>query len=148
MKFFILLLISIFILSCSDITTFNSRPYVIHKDYGGDVLLYERKLIKLKENQREVKIVGTCVSACTLYLQIACVTPNSKIGFHGVSMYGHYVTDENRRITKLIADTYPPKLKEWFLKNAVHLYGKDVKYLSGSDVIQMGARKCQDNSLD
>jgi hypothetical protein len=63
-------------------------------------------------------------------------------------MYGHFVTDENRRITKLIADTYPSKLKEWFLKNAAHLYGKDVKYLSGDAVIRMGVRKCQDNSLD
>ena len=104
--------------------------------------MYERKLINLKENRREVKIIGTCVSSCTLYLQIACVTPNSKIGFHGVSMYGHFVTDENRRITKLIADTYPPKLKEWFLKKAAHLYGKDVKYLSGTDVIRMGVKEC------
>ena len=142
MKYFILLLISIFILSCSDINVSNSRPYIIHEDNGGNVLLYERKLIKLKENRREVKIVGTCVSACTLYLQIACVTPDTKIGFHSVSMYGHFVTDENRRITKLIADTYPPKLKEWFLKNAAHLYGKDVKYLSGTDVIRMGVKEC------
>jgi hypothetical protein len=144
MKFFILLLISIFILSCSDINLSNSRPYVIQEDYGGNVLVYERKLAKLKENHREVKIVGTCVSACTLYLQIACVKTNSKIGFHGVSSYGHYVTDTNRMSTKLIADSYPPKLKEWFLKNAAHLYGKDVKYLTGAAVIRMGVKECQD----
>jgi hypothetical protein len=33
-------------------------------------------------------------------------------------------------------------LKEWFLKNAAHLYGKDVKYLSGTDVIRMGVKEC------
>lgn len=136
---YITLVITLFLISCAAVD--STKPYIIYKDYGGRLSTYATKLSEIKNQKREIHIIGTCVSACTLYLHYGCVSEKSKIGFHGASVNGR-VTTISEIGTRALANTYPPQLKDWFLENAAHLYGDQVVYLSGAEVISMGVKKC------
>ena len=82
-------------------------------------------------------ITGTCASACTMRLKVACVSPGARLGFHSA------VNGSPSAIawgTQTMADHYPPALRDWYLAGPAH--GEDVVWLTGADAVAMGARAC------
>lgn len=79
-------------------------------------------------------IYGTCASACTMRLKVACVSPGARLGFHGATS-GAVAWG-----TATMADHYPPALKAWYLAGPAR--GVDVVWITGRDAVGMGARAC------
>ncbi|WRH64332.1 MAG: hypothetical protein RSE12_08380 [Fuscovulum sp.] len=113
---------------------------------GGSV---EARVVEIKEldrKQTKIEISGTCVSACTLYLGAhnTCVKPNARLGFHGPSSALRgipLVPREFDRVSMMMADYYPPKIRAWFLAKARYVF-EDYITISGRQAIEMGAKPC------
>jgi hypothetical protein len=72
------------------VTAFNSsnaatRPYKIYNDHGGLVVDKYSHFLKLKNQGRQLKILGNCDSACTIALFVhedICIGKKAKFRFH------------------------------------------------------------------
>ena len=119
---------------------------VVRRDMGGSVT---ERLVELRALERAgvpVRIAGTCVSACTMYLGLpmACVDPGASLGFHGPStrLRGIPLTpDEFDRLSREMAQHYPPAIRAWFLAKARMVTG-DYITITGAEAIRMGAHPC------
>lgn len=91
-----------------------------------------------------VRIEGTCLSACTLYLGLpeTCVLPSARLGFHSPSTRSGILLPPGEwdRVTRLMAEQYPAPLADWFLREARH--HTELVPLSGAQAISLGARPC------
>ena len=118
-------------------------PLVITHDGGGRVDRMAARIERLQAEGRQVEIAGECVSACTMYLAIACVRPEARLTFHGPSYYGWplnaYDFDHWSRV---IAAHYPPPLADWFMGTARHRNLVPLPPLGQAQLVKMGARAC------
>lgn len=119
---------------------------VVKRDMGGPVSERIALIRDLSARQVEVRIEGTCVSACTLLLGVptACVSPNASLGFHGPSTRHRglpLVREEFERVSAQMASFYPPKISRWFMETARMKTGNYI-VISGNQAIAMGARPC------
>ena len=119
----------------------------VTRDMGGPVDARFQKIRDLGQNQTPVRITGTCVSACTLYLGLpqTCVMPEARLGFHGPSSALPGIPlppDEFERVTQQMAAHYPPALRAWYLAEARMITGSYIT-ISGREAIRMGARPCR-----
>ena len=78
-------------------------------DYGGLVYWYQLKWEKLASRGVDVRIVGPCLSACTVLVgyiprERICVTSNGSLGFH--------MATENS-VTYRLLTIYPPDIRSW-----------------------------------
>lgn len=66
------------------ITTNQAQNRTIHNDDGGYVVDYALKLEQYRDSGEEIRILGRCDSACTLYLSLPniCVGRNASFSFH------------------------------------------------------------------
>jgi len=76
--------------------------------HGGLVNAYQNQWATLAAQGVKVRIVGPCVSACTLFVGYVprrniCVMPNAYLGFH----WGHYPLPHARDVERLSVG-YPP----------------------------------------
>ncbi len=115
-------------------------------DRGGSVSARMRQVAQLSARGTEVRITGTCISACTLFLGVpnACVSPSARLGFHGPSTRTSGLPlprAEYERISLQMAAMYPPALRQWFITSA-RAYTEDYVLITGQDAIAMGARRC------
>lgn len=118
----------------------------ITNDLGGSV---HDRIVQVKEltaDATEVRIVGTCISACTLLLGVpqSCVSPTARLGFHGPATRRRGLPlphVEYERVSEQMAALYPPEIGRWFMAEARHVTG-DYIVISGGDAIRMGARVC------
>jgi hypothetical protein len=67
----------------------GGRTVEINDDSGGYVLQYAIQMMRLKESRTNVRFMGRCDSACTLYLSLpyeqTCITPDAYFRFHSPS---------------------------------------------------------------
>lgn len=124
----------------------QANAMTVRKDLGGSVRERIVQVEHLSRTGAEVRIVGTCISACTLLLGVpnACVTPSARLGFHGPSTRNSGLPlprDEYERISLQMANLYPPQIRNWFMATARKTTG-DYIVMSGETAIAMGARAC------
>lgn len=77
--------------------------------HGGLISAYQNQWSALAAQGVKVRIVGPCVSACTLVLsyvprQNICVMPNAYLGFHWATTAFH---------TQELWSAYPPDIRQW-----------------------------------
>ena len=116
----------------------------IRNDMGGSVERRMAELDRLRYRGDQVRIVGTCISSCTLYLGLpnTCVSPGARLGFHGPRGRAFPITrQEFDRVSMLMARQYPPQIRAWFWQEA-RLRVDGYYLLSGEEAIRMGARAC------
>ena len=123
-----------------------SGVQVVQYDMGGDVDQRIREVAQLRAQGTEVRIEGTCVSACTLYLGLpnSCVTTNATLGFHGprTSIPGIPLPREDfERISSTMATYYPGRIRTWFMSKA-RLITENYYTISGAQAVAMGAHRC------
>lgn len=120
---------------------------VIRHDLGGDLDQRVALVERLRAAGTPIRIEGTCVSACTLYLGLpnACVTPGAELGFHGprTRLPGIPLPHADfERQTRVMAAHYPGAIRDWFMAEARMLTTARYYVLSGEQAIRMGARAC------
>lgn len=118
----------------------------VSRDYGGSVADRIAQVNALTRQGAEVRIVGTCISACTLLLGVpgACVSPSARLGFHGPSTRIKGLPlprQEYERVSLQMAAFYPKAIGNWFLSDARQVTG-DYIVITGAQAIAMGARAC------
>lgn len=80
-------------------------------DPGGEIFRYIQKYMDWHDEHADVRVVGECVSACTLVLGMIppahiCATANAEFGFHSASRGGEYAPD----MTSVMWNTYPRRV--------------------------------------
>lgn len=123
-----------------------AEALTVRRDYGGSVADRIAQVRTLAQQGAEVRIVGTCVSACTLLLGVpgACVSPSARLGFHGpgTRIKGLPLPRrEYERVSLQMAAFYPEAIGQWFMSDARHITG-DYKLITGAQAIAMGANPC------
>jgi ATP-dependent protease ClpP protease subunit len=123
-----------------------ARALDIRNDPGGPVEARIAQLQALRDKGTPVRIIGTCLSACTLLLGLAqtCVMPDARLGFHGPSTRLKGIPlprEEFERVSRLMAEHYPEPLRRWFLAEA-RMRTDGYITLRGWQAIAMGARAC------
>jgi hypothetical protein len=85
----------------------------IYDDHGGLLRAYKAEWAQIAPRQPNVRIVGPCISACTVLLGYVprkniCVTPRASLGFHLATM--QFATQE-------LWQAYPPDIRAWISRN-------------------------------
>lgn len=114
---------------------------VITEDGGGVVKKYEALVDRYSAENREVRIMGSCRSACILYLgaRNVCVGPNAVVKAH--MAYEPY-TDINRPdVTAEMMSRIPVRISARLAPYITEKYNK-MTTLSSSQLIELGVRPC------
>ncbi len=124
----------------------QSHAMTVTRDMGGSVRDRIVQVKSLSQSGAQVRILGTCISACTLLLGVpnACVSPSARLGFHGPGTRQNGLPlprAEYERVSLQMASLYPPQIRNWFMARARKITG-DYIVISGRDAIAMGARAC------
>ena len=128
----------------------DDKILTVYADPGGKLYKRLQFINYLEKNDIDVKIVGRCASACTLYLSMetTCVIPDARFGFHGPSASDVYMTSAQRKDDiELMTRAYPDFLDQWFVRRASHLVGDDLLWVEGSELIRHGVPECPSTSL-
>ena len=112
-------------------------------DPGGMVVDYLRWFDRMRAANVEIRLEGSCVSACTLVLSLppdaACIMPTAKLGFHLASVNNEpdpALTDQ------LVLRYYPVVVQKW-IKDHGPLAEAPI-YMLGAEAISIGAmRECE-----
>ena len=90
------------------------------------------------DNLDRSAIYGTCASACTMRLKVACVWPTAYLGFHAA----HNGTTPALELwgTETMANHYPEPLRLWYLSGPAHSI--EPIWITGRQAIAMGATAC------
>ncbi len=117
-------------------------PLIVRNDNGGSVSMRYQALNELRMSGTVVQILGTCLSACTMYLGLpqTCVAPHSRLGFHGPHIGGKPQVDSV--YAHLLALHYPKPLRDWYLTTGQYLEADEVQYVSGTELIEIGVPAC------
>jgi hypothetical protein len=91
----------------------QARTLDIADEHGGLLVAYQAEWAKRAAERPHVRIVGPCVSACTILVgyiprQNICVTPRASLGFHEATV--KFATDELWRI-------YPRDIRGWIVQH-------------------------------
>lgn len=94
------------------------KPVTIRNDRGGYVIKYALQMMKLRERKAEVRFVGTCASACTIYLALpgeqTCITERAAFNFH--APYGARGRG-NAIAANYMMNAYPGWVRSWIAQN-------------------------------
>jgi hypothetical protein len=90
-------------------TAASAETVDVSDNHGGPLATYQMEWASLAARGVRVRIVGPCVSACTVlvgYIPRAhiCVTPNAYLGFHWATTAFH---------TQELWNAYPPDIRQW-----------------------------------
>jgi hypothetical protein len=68
---------------------FYEDHFVLRADIGGDVGAYAKHFADIEKRSIPVRIIGDCLSACTMILKnkLACAMPGARFGFHLAHKY-------------------------------------------------------------
>lgn len=95
----------------------------------------------LIERGEKVRILGICLSACTMYLAVpdVCVSRHATLMFHGPFSVDGPISDEQYRAgVTWMADYYPPFVADWF-----QMIGHDgMHWMTGQVLIDLGVKDC------
>lgn len=111
-------------------------------DPGGNVGDYLRWYERLNASGIQVRVIGACISACTLVLSLpksaSCITVGARLGFHLASVNGLPDPDMTKQLG---AAFYPPAVVKW-----IEEHGPLVQapiYMTGEELINLGVmREC------
>ena len=122
------------------------RPIVINNDGGGLVDKYETAVRRYTLEGREVRIKGSCRSACILSLSVpnVCVYPGAVVKAHNA-----YEMDTGVRrpdVTARILSSLPYRVRLKLEGQVRDQYWKG-SILTGSDLIKLGIRNCGDGNV-
>jgi hypothetical protein len=119
---------------------------VVREDGGGLVEKYAWFVMKYNErgDKLEVRIKGSCRSACTLALGVTnvCVYPTARVAWHHAYDYDTGAIDVH--FDQMMLAAIPPRI-------AAQVNGKlsreftDAATLTGVDLIKLGVKECQDD---
>lgn len=114
------------------------------RDGGGVLYGYYTDVLRADMASREIRIRGTCISACTVYLgaKNVCVEPDAMLWFHAASDGDR--TRPDVRATEHMMTYYPDPVRDWARKTGVD---REVTFtrrraLSGEELIRMGVKRC------
>ena len=87
----------------------SAETIEVGNDHGGLVFVYQARWEKLATQGIDVRISGSCMSACTILLgyiprRDICVTPSASFGFHLATM--QFATDQ-------LWKAYPEDIRAW-----------------------------------
>ncbi|MGH6800024.1 MAG: hypothetical protein ACRECZ_01180 [Methylocella sp.] len=113
-------------------------PVVVMKDVGGLVSDYQRQTAIYRASEREVRL-HECRSACTMALGLpnVCVYPDSTLKFHFA--YDPRNHQANSQVSQQLFDSYPAAVRE-----RLGTLTRNYKVLSGSELIKLGIRDCNE----
>ena len=109
----LLALTALAVLSACEVTTASNNVFTVYSDGGGILDVYDDHVRRLNEAGSEVRIMGWCASACTMYLgaKNVCVHPTKAfLEFHGsIPILGTKAEGD-----AMMAKHYKPKLRKWY----------------------------------
>ena len=119
-----------------------ARSETITHDMGGSV----SARLKQMQTLSGVRIEGACYSSCTMLLGLpdTCVTRSARLGFHGPSTRSGIPLphSEWERVSRVMAEQYPPMLRLWFLTTGRNVTGQ-VIIKRGAELFRMGVKECR-----
>ncbi len=91
----------------------RAKTVEVNDPHGGLLMWYQWMWSKLAAEKVSVRIVGQCVSACTVLLgyiprENICVTPSASLGFHLATM--QFATDD-------LWKAYPADIRGWITQH-------------------------------
>lgn len=118
----------------------------VRDDLGGSLSARIATVEVLRASGEPVRIIGTCASACTMYLGLpnACVSRRAVLAFHGPQTQFYGVGLPQREFeawSQIIADHYPPRIRAAYLRDWRYTTVGMVT-LTGAEAIRMGVRQC------
>lgn len=117
---------------------------VVKVDRGGKLGQRARKIAALRATGERVELRGTCLSACTMYLDLpgACVGPEAVFGFHGPTRDGRALpAQEFEHWSNLMASHYREPLRSWYMSEG-RFRTAGYFQVSGTELIRMGYPAC------
>jgi hypothetical protein len=113
-------------------------PVIVMKDVGGLVADYQSQTAIYRASEREVRL-HECRSACTIALGLpnVCVYPGSTLKFH--LAYDSRNHQTNPEISQQLFDSYPAAVRA-----RLGTLTRNYKVLSGSELIKLGIRDCNE----
>ncbi|SFP42191.1 hypothetical protein [Tranquillimonas alkanivorans] len=126
-------------------TEAQNAPLVVSTDRGGVIGERVTAIDRIRALRQRVEIRGPlCLSSCTMLLGAGdvCVDPDAKLGFHGPSLYGRPLTEDQFDYwSEIMATYYPEPLRRWFMKEArFRIAGYYT--VTGENVIELGVKRC------
>jgi hypothetical protein len=120
---------------------------VITEDGGGVVTKYEALVDRYSAENREVRILGSCRSACILYLgaKNVCVGPNAVVKAH--MAYEPYTEINRPDITAHMMSRIPLRISARLAPYITEKYNK-MTTLSSSQLIELGVRPCSGYAVE
>ena len=116
----------------------------IQNQSGGNVSLHASRVVDYDREQTQVRVVGACVSACTLVLALPpdriCVGPGAAFGFHQ-PFFGNARGIPTTDLGQAIKDVYPRFVKQWLDKNFGGLPAGRPQYMR-YDLLKAHYRTC------
>ena len=113
-------------------------PVIVMKDVGGLVADYQSQTAIYRASDREVRL-HECRSACTMALGLpnVCVYPSSTLKFHVAYDPRNHQT--NPQVSQQLFDSYPAAVRA-----RLGTLTRNYKVLSGSELIELGIRDCNE----
>lgn len=113
------LLAAVFALALAAPVASHAETIVVRDDAGGDLGLYEVRLGVYRSLGINVRIDGTCASACTILTQLpadqVCATGRAMLLFHRIRHQGGGAQDTARlaRENTRLVESYPAAIRAW-----------------------------------
>ena len=119
------------------------RPVVINNDGGGLVDSYEASVNRYTLEGREVRIKGSCRSACILSLAVpnVCVYPSAVVKAHNA--YEQRTGVRRPDVTARMLSWLPTRIQSRLRGQVTDSYNSHT-ILTGNELISLGIRRCQD----
>lgn len=119
----------------------NMEPVAIYSDGGGVVEKYQQAAAQYRLEGREVRINGSCRSACVLALSVpnVCVSPGAVVKAH--QAYETYSGRERPDITAEMMGSLPYAIRARLEPNIRREYWSG-SILGYSDLVSLGIRPC------
>jgi hypothetical protein len=113
-------------------------PVIVMRDVGGPVADYQSQTAIYRASEREVRL-HECRSACTIALGLpnVCVYPGSTLKFH--LAYDPRNHQTNPEVSQQLFDSYPAAVRA-----RLGTLTRNYKVLSGSELIKLGIRDCNE----
>lgn len=119
----------------------NMEPVAIYDDGGGLVDKYREAAYQYRLEGRQVKILGSCRSACILALSVpnVCVGPEAVVMAHHA--YGLYSGKIKPETTKAILDELPDNISQVIGPNIQKEYTRGAT-LTYEELLALGVPSC------
>ena len=122
----------------------NSKAtIVINNDGGGIVDDFKNKVHRYASEGRQIKVAGSCRSACTLVLAYTntCVYRSAIFKWH-IAYNPNNRSDLNYAVTEEMIDWMPWSIQDRLRKYVAQDYNSGAT-MTGSDLISRGIRECR-----